>query len=262
MNFSTRPLKCWRVGHRFWGERLLTVESGTAFEVDSFASSVVLHSPSRTLYRNIRMGVDILAASILLVIAAPVMAAAAIAVRLDSPGPALFRQRRVGLGGRVFSMYKFRTMHVSSPVSSLKVSSGSPLITRAGRWLRASALDELPQLLNVLRGEMAIIGPRPEQVELLPLYEPWQLERLTVLPGITGWWQVHHRDDSPLHHNVDKDIYYIRNQSLALDLRILSRTASIMVRGLLVRRPAPNPAPPSAGKLTLVEEAPELAELA
>src|SRR5439155_2936569 len=142
----------------------------------------------------------------------PLFLAIAILVRLDSPGPILFCQRRVGKGGKEFTIFKFRTLHADAPEFSLKMPEADPLVTRIGRVLRRSGLDELPQLWNVVRGEMALIGPRPEQAQLIGLYQPWQLKRHCVRPGITGWWQIHHRDGAPLHRNVDKDLYYIEHQ--------------------------------------------------
>jgi lipopolysaccharide/colanic/teichoic acid biosynthesis glycosyltransferase len=112
-----------------------------------------------------------------------------------------------------------------------------------GRFLRRTGLDELPQLWNVVRGDMAIIGPRPEQADLIELYEPWQHERHVVRPGITGWWQIHHRDGSPLHLNVDKDLYYIQNQGPWIDGLIVLGTGRIMLAGLsrVIRRPRWSP---------------------
>jgi lipopolysaccharide/colanic/teichoic acid biosynthesis glycosyltransferase len=159
------------------------------------------------------------------------MAVAALAIRIGSPGPVLFRQRRVGLRGRPFTIYKFRTMSVDAPAYSYKVPMSDERITRVGVWLRRSGLDELPQLFNVLRGEMSLIGPRPEQPFIVQQFQPWQHARHQVKPGITGWWQIHHRNDVPLHLNLDYDMYYLQHQSFKLDCQIVWRTLAIVLLG-------------------------------
>jgi lipopolysaccharide/colanic/teichoic acid biosynthesis glycosyltransferase len=180
-----------------------------------------------TPYRRLRAAADPVVAAGLLVLLLPALALIALAIKLDSPGPALFRQPRAGRLARRFTMVKFRTMRTGSPPSSLKVPEDSPMITRAGRFLRGAGLDELPNLWNVVSGDMALIGPRPEQYDLLGYYQRWQHERHLVKPGITGWWQIHHRGSEPMHLNVEKDIYYVRHQCLLLDLHILARTARL-----------------------------------
>jgi len=185
------------------------------------------------VYQSVRSVLDWVVALPLLIICAPVFLAIVIAIRLDSDGPAFFRQDRIGKAGRPFSMLKFRTMRIEAPAYSLKVEEASLIITRVGRFLRGTGLDELPQLLNVLRGEMAMIGPRPEQAALIELYEPWQHQRHLVKPGITGWWQIHHRDGLPLHLNVEKDLYYIQHQGPWIDATIVAGTLKIIVGGLL-----------------------------
>jgi len=167
----------------------------------------------------------------------------ALAIKLDSPGPVLFSQERVGENGRRFRMLKFRTMvpdaeHLQAQVTRLN-DEGHPVykirhdprITRVGRFLRRWSLDELPQLFNVLRGEMSLVDPRPEQVFVVEQYEPWQRQRLAVPPGMTGWWQVSGRSDLPLHLNTQYDLFYIRNYSLWLDLKILWLTIGAVLRG-------------------------------
>jgi lipopolysaccharide/colanic/teichoic acid biosynthesis glycosyltransferase len=188
---------------------------------------------SRSAYRAMRTVFDWLCAVPLLIICVPLLAVVAAAIRLDSEGPAFFRQHRIGKAGRPFTMVKFRTMRVEAPSSSLKVEEDSLIITRVGRILRRSGLDELPQLWNVVRGEMAMIGPRPEQADLIDLYEPWQHQRHVVRPGITGWWQIHHRDGLPLHLNVDRDLYYIQHQGPRIDSLIVLGTLKILVAGAL-----------------------------
>jgi lipopolysaccharide/colanic/teichoic acid biosynthesis glycosyltransferase len=178
-------------------------------------------------YRAVRGALDPFMALILLVILLPVLAVIAVVIKLDSDGPVFFRQVRAGRFARPFTMIKFRTMYTDAPPSSLKMPDGSRMITRAGDFLRRTGLDELPNLVNVIGGKMALVGPRPEQYDLLCYYRPWQHERHLIKPGITGWWQVHHRGSEPMHLNIDKDVYYVRNQSLLLDLRIVARTARL-----------------------------------
>lgn len=175
----------------------------------------------------------------------PLFVLIAVAVRLDSSGPVLFRQRRIGENGQPFWMYKFRTMHVGAeqevPCSFVPVGVGKsapvyklrcdPRVTRVGRLLRRTSLDELPQLYNVLKGEMSLVGPRPEQAFIVEQYQPWQRQRLVVPPGITGWWQVSGRSDLPMHLNTEYDLFYIRNYSMWLDLKILWWTIGAVIRG-------------------------------
>lgn len=156
----------------------------------------------------------------------------AIMIRRESPGPVLFRQERVGRDGKRFEILKYRTMHLDAPQYAVAPTSESdPRVTRFGRWLRKTSLDELPQLLNVLRGEMSMVGPRPEMPFLVERYEPWQLRRLDVKPGITGLWQVIGRKNLPLHLNMQYDFYYIKNQSFLLDIEILVRTIPAVLKG-------------------------------
>jgi len=149
----------------------------------------------------------------------------------------------MGENGRTFKMFKFRSMVANAdslqPVVSQNDQQGQqiyktrddPRITRLGRWLRRASLDELPQLINVLKGEMSLVGPRPEMPWLVSCYEPWQRKRFAVPPGITGWWQVNGRSDEPMHLHTEDDLYYIQHYSLLLDLRILWRTVAVVVKG-------------------------------
>jgi len=186
-------------------------------------------------YRRFRNAFDRLAAACLLLIVSPLIVAIALAILLDSSGPIFFLQCRAGRFAKPFKIIKFRTMSTSAPESSLKVAPDNPCITRVGRFLRHSGIDELPNLWNVVRGDMALIGPRPEQCALLDYYRRWQHLRHLVKPGITGWWQIHHRDSEPMHLNVEKDIYYVCNQSPALDARIVLGTLKVLVQALLSR---------------------------
>jgi exopolysaccharide biosynthesis polyprenyl glycosylphosphotransferase len=186
---------------------------------------------------------DLLLTFAALPIVLPLMGLIALAVKLDDGGSVLFRQERVGENGRRFSMLKFRTMVVGAERLQAQVARmdaqghlvykapHDPRVTRVGRFLRRWSLDELPQILNVLRGEMSLVGPRPEQLFVVEQYEPWQRQRLAVPPGITGWWQVSGRSDLPMHLNTQYDLFYIRNYSLWLDLKILWLTAGVVLRG-------------------------------
>ena len=181
----------------------------------------------------------VLAAFGLIPLAVPVMVLALI-VKLDSPGPVLFRQQRVGKDGELFEILKLRTMQLTAPKYSLKVHSDDSRVTSIGRILRSTGLDEVPQLWNVVRGHMRLIGPRPEQPFIADRYAPQERARLHVRPGITGWWQVHNRDEVPMHLNVEFDLYYIENRSLWLDLQILLLTFRVLVNGFQ-RRSHPVP---------------------
>ena len=193
--------------------------------------------------RAVKRAFDLVISSALLLLLGPAMLLMALAIKLDSEGPALFKQRRVGENGRLFWMYKFRTMvqGAESMVSKLEeqgiYANGvykvkeDPRVTRVGRVLRRMSLDELPQLFNVLKGEMSLVGPRPEQPWIVERYEPWQRKRLSVMPGMTGWWQVNGRSDRPLFLNTEYDLYYIQNYSPVLDLVILWKTIWVVLRG-------------------------------
>ena len=176
-----------------------------------------------------------------LLLLSPIMFLIGLLIRLDSPGPTLFRQKRVGENGRVFTIFKFRTMVMGSDNLPKAVPDkegrtvfkvpDDPRVTRLGRLLRKTSLDELPNLLNVIKGEMSLVGPRPELLPIANSYEPWQRSRLAVLPGMTGWWQVSGRSDRPLHLNTEYDLYYVRNYSLWLDIKILFKTVGAVLQG-------------------------------
>ncbi len=176
---------------------------------------------------------DLAIAAAGLVLGSPILLAAAIAIRLESAGPVLYRQRRVGKDGVIFELYKLRTMRQGAdPVGvGTAVTSEDPRVTRVGKLLRRFSLDELPNLFNVLRGEMGIVGPRatlPAQVEL---YTPRQRRRLDLRPGVTGWAQIHGRAGIPWEERIELDVWYVEHRSLRLDLKILARTPGALLGG-------------------------------
>ncbi|WP_018348596.1 sugar transferase [Longispora albida] len=184
---------------------------------------------------------DLTFAALLVVVLSPVLLAAWLVVRGTSPGAAVFRQYRLGLGGRPFEMYKFRTMTAGCDDKILRDFVAQelqqdkppvlrdPRVTAAGRWLRASSIDELPQLFNVLRGQMSLIGPRPMLDWELDMMPGAYRRRLAVLPGITGLWQVSGRNQKTLTERLDLDLEYVDRRSFALDLLILARTVRVVI---------------------------------
>ena len=176
---------------------------------------------------------DVAIASLALAVLSPVLLVAAIAIRLGSRGPVLYRQRRVGLNGEEFEMLKLRTMVAGSdPVGvGTVVSRDDPRVTRVGRVLRRTSLDEIPNLVNVLRGEMAIVGPRPTIPAQVADYTPRQHRRHEVRPGITGWAQVQGRAGIPWEQRIELDVYYVEHRSVTLDARILAKTLWLLVTG-------------------------------
>ena len=183
--------------------------------------------------RNASRALDLLVASLALVLGAPLLALAAILIKLESRGPVFYRQRRVGLAGEPFELWKLRTMvpGAESMGAGIYVVEGDPRITRTGRLLRRFSLDELPNLVNVLRGEMAIVGPRPTVQEQVDRYTDRQRRRLEVKPGITGWAQVNGRTSLPWPERIELDVWYVEHRSLRLDIKILARTVRLLATG-------------------------------
>ena len=201
-------------------------------------------APTSTGYRLAKRTLDVLGASVGLAIVSPVLGAVAVSIKLDSPGPILFRQIRLGRGGRPFTVLKFRTMHLSADErrhqdhirdllrtgdaatedTTWAPIAADPRVTRVGGFLRRSHLDELPQFVNVLRGDMSLVGPRPPIPYEVELYEPWQLRRLSVTPGLTGLWQAYGWGRLPFAEGVKLDLEYVERRSFGLDLRIILRT--------------------------------------
>jgi exopolysaccharide biosynthesis polyprenyl glycosylphosphotransferase len=201
-----------------------------------------LRAPALSDYqRLVKRAFDIFLTLLLLPVALPLMALIAVRIRIDSQGPVLFHQERVGENGRLFNVVKFRTMvenaeamkHLVEKIDEkgrlIHKSDADPRVTRWGRFLRRSSMDELPQIFNILKGEMSWVGPRPEMPYLVEQYEPWQRKRFSVPPGLTGWWQVHGRSDKPMHLNTEEDLYYIQNYSPWLDVVILFKTVGAVL---------------------------------
>jgi exopolysaccharide biosynthesis polyprenyl glycosylphosphotransferase len=203
---------------------------------------VTLREPALDpLQRLTKRVFDLVIGAIGLILALPIMGIIALLIKFDSPGPIIFKQQRAGENGRPFAMYKFRTMvYDANAIHGAlieKTINGQPThkfyddprVTQFGRFLRHTSLDELPQLINVLRGEMILVGPRPELPWLVNQYEPWQRKRFEVPQGLTGWWQINGRSDKPMHLHTDEDLYYIKHYSLWLDFQILWRTVKAVI---------------------------------
>ncbi len=193
--------------------------------------------------RALKRGLDVVLSALALTLAAPIMALVALAIRLDSPGPIFYRQTRVGLNGRLFTVLKFRSMYVGAEkeVRALQASNeasgplfkikNDPRRTRVGSFIRRTSLDELPQFFNVLKGDMSLVGPRPPIPTEVERYDEWHKRRLEVSPGITGLWQVSGRSELTFDEMVMLDLYYAENWSLALDLKIMLRTIPTVLLG-------------------------------
>jgi exopolysaccharide biosynthesis polyprenyl glycosylphosphotransferase len=191
-------------------------------------------SPSRRLgYESLKRLCDVLGSLAILLLGAPVFLLLALIIKMDSRGPILFRQERVGHNRKIFKMFKFRTMHTNaSPYDYSPRSADDMRITRVGRFLRRTSLDELPQLLNVLLGHMSLVGPRPEMPFIVEQYSDRHTQRLQVKPGLTGLWQLSGDRAFLIHENVEYDLYYIQHRSFFMDLAILLHTSFFAMRGI------------------------------
>jgi lipopolysaccharide/colanic/teichoic acid biosynthesis glycosyltransferase len=226
--------------------------SGPATETASMAGA---GKPHAGFYPLAKRWLDLVCAAVLLVLLSPFVVLISLAIRLDSPGPAIFRQKRVGKWGREFVMLKFRSMyadadeevhrkfateyingngkHVADQTQSgdaLYKPNGDKRVTRVGKWLRRTSLDELPQLVNVLKGDMSLVGPRPSVAYEVEQYAQWHLQRLAVLPGLTGLAQISGRSGLTFEKIVRLDVEYIRRRSLALDWEIMLRTIPVVLK--------------------------------
>jgi lipopolysaccharide/colanic/teichoic acid biosynthesis glycosyltransferase len=180
-----------------------------------------------------KRALDLVVGASALLLASPVLAAAVAAIRLETHGHPVYRQRRVGRDGRPFELYKLRTMVSGAETmgKGLAVDEGDDRITRLGAWLRRTSFDEVPNLVNVLRGEMSLVGPRPTVQVQVDRYDDRQRHRLDALPGITGWAQVNGRASLPWHERIELDLWYVEHASVALDLRILLATLRMVLTG-------------------------------
>jgi exopolysaccharide biosynthesis polyprenyl glycosylphosphotransferase len=193
--------------------------------------------------RVVKRFFDLVFTLFFLIPALPFMALITLAIWIKDGKPIIYSQKRVGENGKVFTIYKYRTMVQNAETLQRQIESldtrgelihkkkDDPRITPLGRFLRRLSLDELPQLFNVLKGNMSLVGPRPELPYLVDLYKPWQRKRFSVPQGVTGWWQIHGRSDKPMHLHTEDDLYYIQNYSLWLDIQILIQTVWIILRG-------------------------------
>ncbi len=239
LDLCSIPVRIYLVPDVF---RLALVQS----EIERFGNIPLIGIRESVIQGNLKLVkrvFDLVVSSLALLLTWPLFIIIWVAIKLDSPGPAIIRTERVGENARIFGMLKFRSMTVGAeklqdtmkstdqhgrPVYKSK---DDPRVTRVGKRLRRWSLDELPQLINVLKGEMSLVGPRPEQPFITRTYDPWQWQRFAVPPGITGWWQVWGRSDHPMHLNTEYDVYYVRNYSLLLDIRILLKTLLVVIRG-------------------------------
>jgi len=211
----------------------------TTQQIATAAPSVGMQPSQRIAKRAFDFTVALIALTLVL----PVLVFVAVAIKIDDPGPVFFRQKRMGQNGIPFEMFKFRSMVVNAEKlqeqvnlvdedgNTIHKTRNDPRVTRIGRFIRKTSLDELPQLINVLRGDMSLVGPRPELLWIVEEYESWQHRRFEVPQGITGWWQVNGRSDKPCHLNTDQDLYYIENYSLWLDIKILLMTIPALLKG-------------------------------
>jgi exopolysaccharide biosynthesis polyprenyl glycosylphosphotransferase len=219
------------------------ISSARAEEFGDVAVYSILSGPDRVAGLLAKRAFDIVCGTAIAILLTPAMLAIAAWIMLDSPGPAMFHQRRVGLHGRTFDVFKFRTMAVGAEErieelrhlneingNAFKITS-DPRVTRAGRWLRRTSLDELPQLLNVLRGEMSLVGPRPPLPSEVVGYDVWQRRRLSMRPGMTGLWQVQARREPDFDRWVESDLEYIDRWSFWLDLKIMVKTVPAVLTG-------------------------------
>jgi len=202
-------------------------------DIDGLLISSIGQPSEHPIYACIKRVFDLFFAATILLVTCPLWLVFVLAIRIESRGPAIFVQRRVGKNGKVFHLYKFRSMYTDAPTYCYSPKDQrDSRITRVGRFLRRTSLDELPQLLNVIKGEMSLVGPRPEMPFIVAEYETRHWQRLRVKPGITGLWQLSADRAFLIHENLDYDLYYIRNRGFFMDLAILMHTFFFAMRGI------------------------------
>ena len=200
----------------------------------------VINKENRLMYNAIKRFIDILLSLLGLIIVSPIMLIVAILIKLESTGPIIFSQKRVGLNGKEFNMLKFRSMvqnaeelkeklqkqnEMSGPMFKIKE---DPRVTKVGRFIRKTSIDELPQLINILKGEMSLVGPRPSLPKEVAKFEPWMLERLKVKPGLTCYWQVSGRNNIDFEDWMKLDIKYVKDRNLGLDIKLIFKTFFVL----------------------------------
>jgi len=196
-------------------------------------AATVRHLTSRDSRKIIKRSCDIAGSIVLLTLLLPLFILVVILIKLDSPGPVFFRHHRVGKGGKSFELWKFRSMRTDVPKYEVSPRSVRDVrLTRIGRLIRRMSIDEMPQLINVLKGEMSIVGPRPEMPFIVDRYHPVGCERFIAKPGITGLWQISPARAFPIHENLQYDLHYIRNQNFVLDCAIILRTITAVIHGI------------------------------
>ena len=189
--------------------------------------------PNSFFYSTGKRIVDIASAGIGILVTSPFWLIIPLLIKKEDDGPALFLQERVGLNGKKFKIYKFRSMKIDTPkYANCPTGQNDPRVTKIGKWLRKTSIDELPQLLNIIKGDMSLVGPRPEMPFIVDDYNVIERKRLLVKPGLTGLWQVSPYRDSEINHNLEYDFYYIENQSFILDFVILVMTVYFVIRGI------------------------------
>jgi exopolysaccharide biosynthesis polyprenyl glycosylphosphotransferase len=215
-------LSGWEMREQQWAQ---------SFDIDGLSLTPQIEPLTLWHYGIAKRIVDLIVSSLALVFIAPLLALIACLIRLDSPGPAFFIQKRVGRNGELFNIYKFRSMHTNAPKYDFSpTTSCDPRITRIGRFIRRTSLDELPQLINVFLGSMSLVGPRPEMPFIVQDYTSEHRQRLQVIPGITGLWQISADRAFLIHKNIQYDLYYIRNRSFFMDIAILVHTLVFAIR--------------------------------
>jgi exopolysaccharide biosynthesis polyprenyl glycosylphosphotransferase len=200
-------------------------------DLDGFSLTTKVEPLTSWSYSIAKRMIDLIVSAFMMVLIAPLLCMIAFIIKLDSPGPALFVQKRVGRYGEVFNIYKFRSMFTNVPRYDVSpATSNDPRLTRVGRFIRQTSLDELPQLINVFLGNMSLVGPRPEMPFIVEDYTPEQRQRLEVIPGITGLWQLSADRASQIHENIQYDLYYIRNRGIFMDIAIMVHTLCFAIR--------------------------------